>query len=256
MTANPYQSPENESDLPKQQVSWAKFGLKFVTVVAVLGLIIALLLPLHRGGARESARRASCANNLHNIALALRSYESDFHCLPPAYTVDASGQPLHSWRTLILPYIEQKELYKKIDLSKAWDDPANQEAYNARQPLYACPSSVAGRGKTTFFAVVAPGGCFQPTKSISFAEIKDRRDLTLLVIEVSDKYAAHWMSPQDATEEMILNREADGEFPHPGGSQAAFVDGSVRYLSGNVPADVLQAMISIDGGDDVVARQQ
>ena len=70
-----------------------------------------------------------CANNLKQIALALRNYESVYHALPPAYTVDAEGKPLHSWRTLILPYLEQQALYDKIDLSKPWDDPANKEAY-------------------------------------------------------------------------------------------------------------------------------
>ena len=45
-----------------------------------------------------------CVNNLKQIALALHNYEEVYKVLPPAYTVDAQGRPLHSWRTLILPY--------------------------------------------------------------------------------------------------------------------------------------------------------
>jgi prepilin-type processing-associated H-X9-DG protein len=106
---------------------------------------------------------------------------------------------------------------------------------------------------TTYFAVVAPGGCFKAAESTSLADVKDHHTRTLIVVEVSAKHAVHWMSPQDATEEMILNRETDGEFSHPSGSQAAFVDGHIEYLMKNVRADVLRALISIDGKDDDVA---
>src|SRR5262245_46299640 len=81
--------------------------LELLVVVAVIGILIALLLPATRS-ARPAARRAQCTNNLKQIALALRSYEQDHKALPPAYTVDESGRPLHSWRTLILPHLEQR----------------------------------------------------------------------------------------------------------------------------------------------------
>src|SRR5262245_5872973 len=95
----------------------------FLNVVIVLGIgavVVALLLPAQRRG-REAARRTQCKNNLKLIALALHQYEADYHALPPAYTVDRYGNPLHSWRTLILPYLDQQALYNSIDLSKAWD---------------------------------------------------------------------------------------------------------------------------------------
>jgi prepilin-type processing-associated H-X9-DG protein len=196
------------------------------------------------GGARESARRTQCSNNLHNIALALQNYEAKYHCLPPAYSVDAEGKPLHSWRTLILPFIEQQNLYHRIDLTKAWDDPVNQHARDVPLRLYECPSSAAGRGTTTYFAVVAAGGCFKGAESKSLSDVKDRQGRTLMVIEVAEKYAVHWMSPTDATEDMILSREHDSELSHPGGSNAAFADGSIRHLTENALADEFKAMKS------------
>ena len=86
-------------------------------IVMLIGLVaVALLLPSVRR-AREPARRSQCKNNLKQIWLALHNYHDEYQAFPPAYTVDAEGQPLHSWRTLILPYMDQKPLYDKLDLT-------------------------------------------------------------------------------------------------------------------------------------------
>jgi len=253
LTTNPYESPETKTVSTQPPLDWFAATLRLVALLGLLGLLLLMVMPRWPIGSREAARRIACASNLKNIALALQNYESDYHCLPPAYTVDTEGKPLHSWRTLILPYIDQKELYKKIDLSKPWDHPANKIAFDTPLRLYVCPSSSVDRGLTTYFAVVASNGCFQPAKSTPLAATIDRQNLTMMVIEVSEKHAVHWMSPNDATEEMILSRKTDGEFSHPHGSQAAFVDGHITFLTENVRPDVLRALISIDGNDDDIA---
>src|SRR4029077_3708459 len=115
----------------------------------------ALLLPAFRS-AQPGARRAQCTNNLKQIALALHNYAQIYEALPPAHTVDANGRPLHSWRTLILPYLEQGPLYQTIDLSKPWDDPANAKANETLVPVFRCLESVGAQNKTTYLAIVAP----------------------------------------------------------------------------------------------------
>ena len=75
-----------------------------------------------------------------------------------------------------------------------------------------------------------------------------------MVIEVSEKHAVHWMSPNDATEEMIVNAENDLHFSHPVGPQAAFVDGHVTHLRIDTPSEVLRALISIAGNDDGIVQ--
>ena len=81
-----------------------------VGVVLCGGILTALLLPAIQA-AREAARRASCSNNLKQINLALLNYENAHKCFPPAYIPDEDGTPMHSWRVLILPYLEQNALY-------------------------------------------------------------------------------------------------------------------------------------------------
>ena len=255
MHNNPFESPDNSGEMPVQpRGTLTRRVATFLVVVVVLFLLIGLLLPAMRT-AREPARRVSCASNLRNIALALQEYESVYHALPPAYTVDAQGKPLHSWRTLILPYLDCKELYGKIDLSKPWDDPANEAAYKTRLPIYRCPSSADFGPNTPYLAVVGPHSCFLPTAPRKLSEITDGRDSTLMVVEVDAEHGVHWMAPVDTNAQWLLNPKADDKGNHPGLFQAAFVDGSVHTVSSDIAPETLRAMISIDGHDDDPAKE-
>jgi prepilin-type N-terminal cleavage/methylation domain-containing protein len=136
--------------------------LELIVVLGILGLLVALLLPVTRN-AREPARRTQCKNHLKQIALAMHNYNDEHGVFPPAYLVDAEGQRLHSWRTLLLPYLDQKSLYEQIDLTKPWNDPVNAKAYAANPYGYDCPSADMPVNHTTYMAVLADNSCLQPT---------------------------------------------------------------------------------------------
>ena len=229
---------------------------KLIVVVASIAVVIALLLPAYRS-VRPAAHRAGCANNLKQIARALQNYEQDYEVLPPAYTVDANGRPLHSWRTLILPYLDQQSLYQSIDLSKPWNDPANAKAFQTVVTEFECLAAIAARGPqntTTYLAIAGPDGCLIPGKPRRLADIKDAHELTLMVIEAGEENAVPWMAPIDADESLVMNIGPTTKFHHSGGMNAAFVDGSVRFLKANISAVVRHALLSISGNDDKVAQ--
>lgn len=252
MTDNPYASPEPVSDTPVLKKQSRVTFFRVLLGLAIIAVLVALLSPLRRGGGvREAARRTQCKNNLKQIALALHNYADNYDALPPAYTVDADGRPLHSWRTLILPFVEQQDLYKRIDLAKPWDDPANAEALNTVPHVYRCPSATLPPGFTSYLGIVGTNACFHPTAPRAFSEMTDGTGNTLMVFEVAQEQAVHWMAPQDASEEMVLNFGKDGKLNHTGGTQAALADGSVRFLSENLDTETLRALISIAANDDV-----
>ncbi|MHB9078993.1 MAG: DUF1559 family PulG-like putative transporter [Pirellulaceae bacterium] len=68
-------------------------------------------------------------------------YQHEHGTLPPAYTVNAEGQPLHSWRVLLLPYLGQQELYGKLRLDEPWDSEHNRQFQDAAPNIYQCPSA-------------------------------------------------------------------------------------------------------------------
>lgn len=228
------------------------FGLvELLFVVGIVGVLVAFFLPVTRN-AREPARRSQCKNNLKQIGLALCNYHDQYHAFPPAYTVDAEGKPLHSWRTLILPYMEQKALYDKIDLTKPWDDPANAEVFKLHSiDSYCCPSETGPATHTTYLAVVTSNSCLRPGGSVRLSDIKDGTSNTLMVTEVDSEHAVRWMSPTDADESLFLGISPASKLIHTGGVHVLLADGTVRFLNANLPAETRRALISIDGNESL-----
>jgi hypothetical protein len=78
-------------------------------VIAIIGILIALLLPAVQA-AREAARRMQCTNNLKQIGLGVHNFHDTQDGLPPVVIHSSKGSVFH----LIYPYIEQMALYEKI----------------------------------------------------------------------------------------------------------------------------------------------
>jgi type II secretory pathway pseudopilin PulG len=255
MSANFEYDPEFGHLVPKPS---SRRGVRLVEVLAAMGIIvllIALLLPATRN-TRPAARRAQCTNNLKQIALALHNYEEAHKALPPAYTVDAKGRPLHSWRTLILPYLEREALYRTIDLTKPWNDPANAQALKTAPGVFRCPEAVGPlMNTTTYLAIVGPNACLIPQKARRLAEITDSLGATLMVIEAGEENAVPWMAPVDADEFVVMSLGPTTQLHHVGGMNSCFVDGRVPFLKANTPAAVRRALMSISGNDNEVAEK-
>ena len=114
--------------------------IELLVVIAIIAILVALLLPAVQQ-AREAARRTQCKNNLKQIGIALHSYHDVYKTFPPAYIPDEDGKPMHSWRVLILPFIEQQALYEQYDFNEPWDGPNNSQLANVVISVYQCPSS-------------------------------------------------------------------------------------------------------------------
>lgn len=118
--------------------------IELLVVIAIIGLLAALLLPAIQAG-RESARRATCSNNLHQIGIALLSYESTYQCLPP-------GGGLHSLNARLLKFLEQSNTFNSINFSLSSSFTENQTSLSTRLSVFACPSEVTWVNKGTNYA--------------------------------------------------------------------------------------------------------
>ena len=215
-----------------------------------MGVCVGLMLPAVQA-AREAARRMSCSNNLKQIGLGLHNYNATYGSLPPAYTVDAQGRPLHSWRTLILPFVEQQALYQRIDLTKPWDDPANQAAARTAVPTYVCPSTPGDPTMTTYVAVVDPSGVMSGPTANTFGSITDGMANTVMVTETDSGHAVHWMSPQDINLQSFLNAGSSRRSGHVGGAHSLMADGAVIFFTDSMDQTLRESMVTKDGGETV-----
>jgi len=240
------QNPASSTPKVKKRSGFTKWEL--VIVLAIMAMIIAILLPAVRRG-HGPARRTQCRNNLKQIGLALHNYHDVYDALPPAYTMDANGNPLHSWRTLILPYIEHVNVYNMIDLSKPWDDPVNAAAYATTILAYTCPSATPlPPGHTTYLALAGEDRCFHQTESRQLSEFTNTSE-TLMAIEVSPEDAVHWMAPQDADGKFFLTFDESTELVHTNGLQALRADGSVTLVSSDTPSRERRDLLSVAKGE-------
>lgn len=228
-----------------------KFGCwNVLAAVGAIVLAIAFFLPAQRG-VREPGRRSQCKSYLKQIGLALHNYYDHYDAWPPAYTVDADGKPLHSWRTLLLPYLDQAPLYNMINFAKPWNAPENAHAYESRIPGYQCPSAIMPKTSTAYLAIVGNSCCFNPTQTRKFSEVTDGLSNTLAVIEVTPEQAVHWMSPLDAYEELVLAIEPHTKQSHTGGTHVLVANGAVRFLPGTTSASTRRALLTIAGGETI-----
>ena len=122
--------------------------IELLVVIAIIAILIALLLPAIQQ-AREAARRSNCQNNLKQISLALHNYHETHSTFPPGWIgVNASGQPfVHGpngwgWAAMILPEMDQRPLFEKLNFFVSVAAPANSFGREIVIASYRCPSDL------------------------------------------------------------------------------------------------------------------
>jgi prepilin-type N-terminal cleavage/methylation domain-containing protein len=108
--------------------------IELLVVIAIISMLMGLLLPAVQK-AREAASRISCANNLKQIGLALHNHEGTFGRLPPS----RMGDGMATWAVLILPYLEQENLYRQWNLNATYYQQNNVARMTPYKGYY-CPS--------------------------------------------------------------------------------------------------------------------
>jgi prepilin-type N-terminal cleavage/methylation domain-containing protein/prepilin-type processing-associated H-X9-DG protein len=132
--------------------------LELLVVLAIIGTLLALLLPAVQR-VREAANRVRCQNNLKQIGLALHHYHDNVGSFPPGYVwipmlggmepcPNPPGDPTDTdpgwgWAALLLPYLEQDNLSRQIDVRSPARDPRYDQLRATVLPIFLCPSDWA-----------------------------------------------------------------------------------------------------------------
>ncbi|REJ91617.1 MAG: DUF1559 domain-containing protein [Planctomycetota bacterium] len=218
--------------------------IELLVVIALIGLLVALLLPAVQQ-AREAARRTQCRNHLKQIGLALHNYHDQFGVFPPSSTNDVEqggwiGDPLsrhlHSWSSLLLPHLDDGNLYRSIDYNVSSLHPNNRDAASHIVSTYRCPSYVGADfsddpnytrfgdryaiqnyvamggsdvghiyGQNT--GLFDPDGTIYPLSSHDAADVTDGLSNTILVAETREERMMVWIDGGTAA---VVARRYDG----------------------------------------------
>jgi hypothetical protein len=226
----------------------------------VLCCVLAVLVWLGRaiGDAREGARRSQCISNLKQLGLALINYHEVYGCFPPAHVDDPTGKPMHSWRVLILPMLEQSGLYNAYDFSEPWDGPSNRRLIGRMPGIYACPSRYDPSGRahlTSFVAVTGPGTLFPDVGGVTTSDLTDGAGVTLAITE-TETMDIPWTEPRDLDARamsMIINdmKRASISSQHTFGAEAVFADDSIHFLRSGISPAQLSALLTTAGNEGI-----
>ena len=218
--------------------------IELLVVIAIIAVLIALLLPAVQQ-AREAALRSQCKNNMKQIGLAIHNYESSLRIFPPSSTSTFGkgvwGYPgtgptdpnihLHSFASLILPYMDQANLYNTINYSVSALDPVNRPAASQILPMYRCPSytgdvystdtqytskydkyalrnylCIGAKTVVGLSGAMPAEGVMFPGSKNGFSDILDGASNTVLVAETRESKAAVWI---DGTSAAVAARWMD-----------------------------------------------
>ena len=216
--------------------------------------------------ATDLSNTSACFGNLRRIGRAVLAYEAAHGTFPPAYLADENGLPMHSWRVLILPYLDRQDLYDKYDFDEAWNGANNSLLANRIGDLYRCPGELESVDQwldeeaafldTSYMMIVGPNTIADgPSAKKSLADVTDVPFDTFLVVETAGS-RIHWMDPCDLAEEDLDRESYDSSQPmiwgeHSAGAHAVMCDGSVRIIPDSIELDQIKAMSTISGGEAV-----
>ncbi len=245
------EQPRENDRLPP----WALAPFVLYTLGAMVLLVFAAYLWLWSSvqSVRTPVGRTWSSQQLKTLALGVHNYEGIHHRFPPAAVFDEHGQPLLSWRVLILPYLEDpsmQALFDRFKLDEPWDSPHNMELLAVMPKVYAIgPDAKPGKTHTYRQVFVGKGAAFEGTEGLRVPEdFPDGLSNTILIVEGGEPVP--WTKPQD------IPFATDRPLPQlatvrVGGYEAAYADGSVHFLKKDLPEKILRALITRNGGEEI-----
>ncbi len=231
--------------------------------------------------AARLARRSQSINHLKQIGLALHNFHAANNRFPAAVIYGPDGKPWHSWRVLILPYIEQVALFNEYDFNQPWDSPKNRKLIDRMPDVYREPAYGDSKGSSTHYAaLVGPNALFPSTGARqpsnvgttvpigqggrSLREITDGTSNTLAVAPVDPARKIPWTKPEDINvgpDFPGLGKPGGIATPYtlggnpgaPGVAPILFVDGSVQLIVATINPVTLNALLTYNSGEVISA---
>ena len=254
----------------RDRASGLIIGLVIGGVLLVGGCVMAALLLPAVQAARGAARTAQCKNNLKAIGLADWSHHDAFDGFAePAgltqHIVQDPGTELLSWRVELLPFMDEKTLFDDYDTNLSFDGGSNAALINRRPSAYVCPAdSTLDPTHASYVQPVGPGTPWRADgtrdEPLNERAITDGTANTISTVERAHNTPV-WSSPVDTGSGFTMTIEVAPVSGDPlsssshqrnvGGANVQMYDATVRFVTDNIDPDLLEALLTPDGGEAV-----
>ncbi len=236
-----------------------RFSLRTMLIgVFVVSLLFAGVAHTYRK-LQETKRislRALSQAPLNQVLVALWNYHDTYGTFPPAYIADSEGKPMHSWRVLILPWLEQQALYDQYRFDEPWNSPHNRSLARYMPQSYRSPTEPKSAYRTNVVVIVGPETAFPGARSTKIADFKDGSANCILIAEIADSNI-NWMEPRDLDAATMSFQVNDPNKPSISAARwrepyVIFADTIHAYaLPHDFKPDDLKAFTTIAGGEPV-----
>ncbi len=248
--------------------------IELLVVIAIIAVLIGLLLPAVQK-VRSAAARTECLNNFRQIGIGLNSHHTHLNRFPVGGIEWRPGSD-HSkkqiaWSAFLLPYLDQDNLFRQIDFSKAFDHTDNAVAASHVLKIYMCPASrrrddtVSGRGACDYGGIYGeritspnnpPKGMMIYDRAFRADDIRDGLANTIAISEDSGWLDGQWINGRNLFDQAYpINAapafENDMRSEHSRGVNVLFADGSARWLRQTMDQPTLAALCTRAGGEAV-----
>lgn len=221
--------------MAKQKRLMISVGEIFIVVVIIV-VLITLLLPEDQV-VDNSSNRERFRNQLRLVGLACHEYQSEYGCLPPVVISDERGRPIHSWRAILLPWLESQGRTEPpafvYSFNDPWFSPGNRQAALDNPDLYTMLVTTDGREvvqKSKLAAVIGAQTYWSPSGECRRLPLEANQDERhILLLEIPNLYGA-WSQPNDVTLDEVLTLSKNQQF-EPDGAHALYDDGSVTWFA-------------------------
>jgi len=197
---------------------------ELIITVVIIGVLVIFVVPAIENRRKGFWKQRHCEISMKQLYTALHCYHDEYQSFPPAFTVDAEGKPLHSWRVLVLPYLEAENLYRQIRMDEPWDSEYNRQFHDQMPNVFHCLEAPLKKGDTNYMALTGPETYFPGSECRSLDDSALDRKTTVLLVETATSTC--WMAPIDGSVETMPRVFCY----HSGGGHIAMADGKIEYV--------------------------
>lgn len=224
--------------------------------VQMTNVLPALLSAIER--VRNAADRMMSASNMRQLIIAMHNYHNDYNKMPEVMTLK-NGKPMHSWRVMLLPYLEQDNVFKQVKMDEPWDSEANKKLFESipMPKLFEHPGKKDGDSRMTYYKVfyskadakIRAGFSLGKPMTLGQMTVQDGTSNTISLIEAGPPVL--WYKPDD------IEFDAKAQLPNmisPWKDKrvnVGFFDAAIRSAWLGTDEDTWKGFITVNGGEAV-----